>query len=98
MADRNTVKTDEEVRQSIAFDANYQIAKLAEALKDHYMNSSTEDWPIYHGILGRIQQLSEVVFSAMRLGGTDQSMTYPSNETLQRFLDGHFSIIVEHEA
>lgn len=91
-------KTDEAERIRIAGDANYEIGKLAEMLKAHYMKESTEEWRIYHGILGRIEQLSEVVFYAMRLGGTDHGATFPSNKTLRGFLDGQFGLIVEHEA
>ena len=88
------IDDDQEERTKIAFDANYGIAELAKALKAHYMREAHDDWPVYDGILGRIQQLSEVVFYAMRLGGTEESMTYPSNETLQRFLDGHLGLIL----
>ena len=89
--------TVDETRVRIAFDANYSIGELAKALKAHHMRTSTDDWPVYYGMLGQIQQLAEVVFCAMRLGGTDSSMTYPSLETLQRFMDGHLTLIVEHE-
>jgi hypothetical protein len=86
---------DEAARVKIAFDANYSMAELAKALKEHHAREAGDDWPVYDGILGRIQQLSEVVYYAMRLGGTDASMTYPSNETLQRFLDGHLGLILK---
>ncbi|MDO9357902.1 MAG: hypothetical protein Q7T70_02775 [Polaromonas sp.] len=97
----HAVKMDDEeedseaARTRIAFDANYAVGELAKALKAHYMRESQDDWPVYDSILGRIQQLSEVVFCAMRLGGTDESMTYPSDETLQRFLDGHLTLILK---
>jgi hypothetical protein len=94
---RDVIATDDDEaeRIRIAFEANYSMAELAKALKTHYMRESQDDWPVYDGILGRIQQLSEVVFYAMRLGGTDESVTYPSNETLQRFLDGHLGLILK---
>lgn len=90
-------ESDDEKRIRIAFDANYSIQELAKALKAHHMRTSCDDWPVYNGTLGQIQQLSEVVFCALRLGGTDRSMTYPSLETLQRFMDGHFTLIVRDE-
>jgi len=86
---------DEAARVKIAFDANYSMAELAKALKQHHAREAGDDWPVYDGILSRIQQLSEVVYYAMRLGGTEASMTYPSNETLQRFLDGHLGLILK---
>jgi len=91
-------ETDADKRMRIAFDANYSIQELAKALKTHHLRESTDDWPVYCGILGQIQQLSEVVFCAMRLGGTGGSMAYPSLETLQHFMDGHFTLIVRDEA
>lgn len=91
-------ETDDEERRSIAFDANYSIQELAKALKIYHQREASDDWPVYCGILGQIQQLSEVVFCAMRLGGTEESMTYPNLETLQHFMDGHFTLIVRDEA
>ncbi|MNY64802.1 hypothetical protein D3C86_2019670 [compost metagenome] len=58
------------------------------------MRDAGDDWPVYEGILGRIQQLSEVVFYAMRLGGSSDG---PSLETLQRFLDGHLGLILKDD-
>lgn len=90
-------ETDADKRMRIAFDANYSIQELAKALKTYHLREASDDWPVYCGMLGQIQQLSEVVFCAMRLGGTEESMTYPSLETLQHFLDGHFTLIVRDE-
>jgi len=81
-------------RIRIARDANYGIERLAGALKAHYMREAGDDWPVYEGILGRIQQLSEVVFYAMRLGDSDEG---PSLKTLQYFLDGHLGLILKDE-
>ncbi|WP_208507917.1 hypothetical protein [Variovorax paradoxus] len=86
---------DEAARIKIAFDANYSMAELAKALKEHHARDASDDWPVYDGILSRIQQLSEVVYYAMRLGGTGPSVTYPSHETLQHFLDGHLGLILK---
>ncbi|SEF19402.1 hypothetical protein ABL840_04895 [Variovorax sp. NFACC27] len=90
-------ETDADKRMRIAFDANYSIQELAKALKTYHMRDGSDDWPVYCGILSQIQQLAEVVWCAMRLGGADDSMVYPSNETLQHFLDGHFTLIVRDE-
>lgn len=98
LADRVCSDEESETRRRIAFDANYSIQELAKALRDYHMRTSTDDWPVYYGMLGQIQQLSEIVWCAMRLGGNDESMTYPSNETLQQFMDGHFTLIARHEA
>lgn len=81
-------------RMRIAATANYQIEKLAEALKALLMRDATEEWPIFHGILGRIQQLTEVVYYAAGFGGTDEDVGYPGDRMLQLFLDGHLGQIL----
>ena len=87
----SAVDDDEAERISIAFNANYEIAKLAKALKAHHMREATDDWPVYNGILGRVEQLSEVVFYAARLDRSD-GMAYPRNKALRQFLDGYLSL------
>ena len=104
MADKTTSATTAEKsdqadsRRKIAFEANHQIEKLAGLLKEHYMKTASEDWPVYEGLLGRIQQLSEVIYFAADLGGPLDEVGGPSAETLRQFLDGHLGLILRDEA
>lgn len=91
---RNAKLTEARSRQEIAFAANLQIEKMAGLLKEHYMKTAGDDWPLYHGMLGRIQQLSECVYYAAELGGPREETGGPSMEDLQRFLDGELSLIM----
>lgn len=81
-----------DARRQLAFDANHQIEWLAGVLKDHVMKGAHDDWPVHHGILGRIQQLCELVHLAACLSGDDYGMGYPGDEALRMFLDGRLEL------
>ena len=81
-----TVKQDVEARRQLAFDANYEIMKLAEAVPK--ICGADEDIAI-GGIMKRIQQLTEIVYYAQRLHGeTDEKSGAPNLTKLQRLYEG----------
>ena len=65
---RATVQIDME---SIEFvrESNYEISRLAEGMVRLLGINRDDDFAMYHGILARIQQLSEMQFLALNLHG-----------------------------
>ncbi|TAN10026.1 MAG: hypothetical protein EPN34_12335 [Burkholderiaceae bacterium] len=82
-----TVNEDLDARRGLAFSANFEIQRLAEAVTK--ITSGNEDDIAVDGIMRRIQQLTEIVFFAQRLHGkTDKQCGAPNLEQLQRWYDG----------
>ena len=80
------VVDDSEPRRQLAFDANYEISKLAEVASNICQD---ENHPSYHGIMARIQTLSEIVHHVLRLDGeTDAVSGRPELKTLERAYKG----------
>ncbi|WP_162594153.1 hypothetical protein [Variovorax sp. PBL-E5] len=76
-----------EARRDLACDANYEISKLAEAVKR--LMDGEEDRPIFNGIMGRIELLSELVHHVMCLaGGSDEEMGRPPLRSLRAWYEG----------
>ena len=72
VADAATEQPEEVRRLELAKEANHEIEKLAEAAIRLMEQSVGEDFLIYHGMLRRIQLLSNINFFAMELHGDDQ--------------------------
>jgi hypothetical protein len=88
MANDNVVQDadDFEARRQLAFDANFEISKLAEVASKICRD---DDHPAYHGIMARIQTLSEIVHHVLRLGGgTDEDVGRPELRSLERVYKG----------
>ena len=68
MATQEHTQEDSETRIELARQANFEISKLAEAASN-LSNVGDDDYQILHGILARIQTLSDIVFYAARLHG-----------------------------
>jgi len=80
------VVDESEARRQLAFDANYEISKLAEVASKICQD---DDHPMYHGIMARIQTLSEIVHHTLRLDGeTDAESGRPALKTLERVYKG----------
>ncbi len=60
----------ERERIELLSESNHEISKLAEAMVRLLEIRRDDDFLMYHGILARIQQLSEMQFFALRLHGT----------------------------
>ena len=65
---------DTKARRSLAFDANYQISKMALGMSRLMCINRDDETTMYLGMLARIQQLSEIVFLAARLNGDDDDV------------------------
>lgn len=77
---------DLDARRKLAFSANFEILKLAEAASRICDN---DDHAIFHGMMARIQQLAEIVYFAQRLHGDDPAeVGEPELKNLQRCFDG----------
>ncbi|RKJ96661.1 hypothetical protein CE154_011610 [Alicycliphilus denitrificans] len=63
----DAVRKEEADYKELARQANYEIIKLAEALRTLSLHEGAEDHPITCGIAARIGMLSEVVFHAVPL-------------------------------
>jgi hypothetical protein len=61
--------TIERERINLLSESNHEISKLAEAMVRLLEIRRDDDFLMYHGILARIQQLSEMQFFALRLHG-----------------------------
>ena len=71
----------------LAFQANFEIFKLAEAVGKM---CEGEDHPLYHGMMARIQTLSDIVFHAAGLGGSTDHLA-PDLNALERAYKGMLS-------
>lgn len=58
---------DAEAWRELAFDANFEIQKLAEGMQIINEALGNEDHPMVHGIMARINTLTTIVFLAARL-------------------------------
>ena len=88
MANQNVAQVidDSDARRQLAFDANIEIAQLAEVASKICQD---EDHPKYHGIMARIQTLSEIIHYVLRLDGeTDEESGRPELKTLERAYKG----------
>jgi hypothetical protein len=80
------VVDDSEACRQLAFDANYEISKLAEVASKICQD---DNHPTYHGIMARIRTLSEIVHYVLRLdGGTDEEVGRPELKSLVRAYKG----------
>lgn len=78
---------DTEQRRELAFDANFEVSKLAEAVKKLMIGD--EDQRMLSGIMSRIEQCSEIVHHCMRLDGLeDDDAGRPELKSLKRQFDG----------
>ncbi|MBL8339528.1 MAG: hypothetical protein JNM97_22370 [Rhodoferax sp.] len=81
-----TSQDDAAARLELSRVANFEISKLAEAAANV---CEDDDRPIFHGIMARIQTLSEIQFYALRLHGqTDADVGAPSMQSLERAYKG----------
>ncbi|WHZ12967.1 MAG: hypothetical protein OJF60_003408 [Burkholderiaceae bacterium] len=71
--DRKSTDTDDWLlpkdRLELVRESNHEIGMLAEGVMRILGAESNDDYPIFHGMLARIQQLSELQFFALRLHG-----------------------------
>jgi hypothetical protein len=74
-------------RRSLAFDANQQISLLAGGLKQLLEQERNDKFLMYHGILSRIEQMTEVVFYATNIyvGKPEEALDLVS---LKRIFEG----------
>lgn len=56
-------------RRELVIESNHEISKIAEGMKRLLGESRDEDYLMYHAMLARIMQLSELQFFALRLHG-----------------------------
>ncbi|MBT2322560.1 hypothetical protein J7E62_09400 [Variovorax paradoxus] len=78
---------DAEARRLLAFEANFEISKLAEMVKK--LTDGEEDRSVFHGIMSRIELMSEIVYFAMRLYScSDEEEGPPTMEKLERAFKG----------
>ena len=56
-------------RRGLVVESNHEISKIAEGMKRLLGESRDEDYLMYHAMLARIMQLSELQFFALRLHG-----------------------------
>ena len=87
MATHEHNQDDTAARLELSRQANLEIFKLAEAAANVCKD---DDHPIYHGIMARIQTLSEVIYYAQRLHGKDEG-DEPDVHALQRVFKGMLS-------
>ena len=59
-------------RMELLAESNHEISKLAEGMVRLLSINRDDDFLIYHGMLARIQQLSELQFYALRLHGDSE--------------------------
>lgn len=86
MATQEHTQEDNEARLELAREANLEISMLAKAAADVCQD---EDRPIFHGIMARIQTLTEIIFHAQRLHGeSDSDWGGPDTEKLQNVFKG----------
>ena len=84
MATQEHIEKDTAARMELSRLANLKISKLAEAAADICQD---DDRPIFHGIMARIQTLSEIIFYAQKLHGHEEG-DEPSTKTLERVYKG----------
>ncbi len=79
-----------DARRRLAFDANAQLAKMAEGIVRLLELEADDNTTLYCGMLQRIQQLNSIMFHAMRLHGDPAGEWGPSDAiaTLRRDFQG----------
>lgn len=82
----STTTQESKDRRALAFSAIHEIGKLAEFAKKV---CEDDDHPIFHGLMSRIEALSEIVFHAQELGGANHGG--PDLPTLERLFEGRLS-------
>lgn len=75
---------DNDARFELSRKANLEISKLAEAASNICHD---DDAPIFHGMMARIQTLSDIIFYAQRLHGESEG-DEPDTHKLQRAFSG----------
>lgn len=83
---------DLDARRALAFDANFELECLARTAKKLLDEERREDTVRYTGILSRIETLTQIIFFAMRLHGSeDPDHDWGDKddlETLRRVFEG----------
>lgn len=78
-----------EDRRNLVSETNHEISMLAEGMIRLLRQDRDDDFLIYHGMLARIQQLSELQFLALRLhGNSDEDWDAPDMQGLERVFKG----------
>ena len=81
--EHNQQTDDTERRRALAFDANFEIQCLSEAVKK--LVDGDEDHRLLFGLMSRISHCSEIVYNAMRLDGlADDDAGRPDLTSLER--------------
>lgn len=84
MATLEHIQEDNVARLELARNANHEISMLAEAAANICKD---DDFPIYHGMMARIQTLTEIVYYSQRLHGESDGGE-PDIQKLQRVFKG----------
>lgn len=84
MATHEHTQEDNATRLELSRQATLEISKLAEAASNICQD---DDRPIYHGMMARIQTLTEIIYYSQRLHG-DTDGDEPDVPALQRVFKG----------
>lgn len=84
MATQEHTQEDTEARLMLAQRANLEINKLAATASTL---CDGDDYPVFHGIMSRIQTLSEIIFYAQRLHG-ESDEGRPDMQKLENIFEG----------
>jgi hypothetical protein len=87
MAIQEHIQKDNAARFELSRAANLEISKLAEAAANICQD---DDRPIFHGIMARIQTLSEIVYYSQKLYGESEG-DEPDIDSLNRSYKGLLS-------
>lgn len=87
MATPEHTQEDSAARMELSRQSTLEISKLAEAAANICQD---DDHPIFHGIMARIQTLSDIIYYAQRLHGKDEEH-HPDTQSLQRCFKGMLS-------
>lgn len=84
MATHEHIQEDNDARLELARNANHEISMLAQAAANICQD---EDRPIYHGMMARIQTLTEIIYYSQRLHDETEG-DEPDVPALQRVFKG----------
>lgn len=84
MATLEHTQEDNEARLELSRQANHEISMLAKAAANICQD---DDRPIYHGMMARIQVLSEIIYYSQRLHDETEG-DEPDVHALQRVFKG----------
>ncbi len=84
MATHEHTQEDNAARMELSLQATLEISMLAKAASNICQD---DDHPVYHGMMARIQTLTEIIYYSQKLHGESEG-DEPDMPALQRVFEG----------